>query len=645
MILDHITLVILSLVVGHASGQIILIAADRVSNRIKAANLWLVLNNANYLLLLQSIKKMFGGRDGKFKDTESGLLNNENSISNSCDQKSDEQRIERMSLGISSISSGYVKELDSLDIEQVKNFKTSIRSTTVRDKWKSYPTALGSFQSIFTIILYILGLGTSRFLSIPILYGTEPVMILPNPESEEYSSRIYVNETGDSLINAQFTNQMYAWAHFYDEHQLHTNGRPSRVNGLLASEDIMMGLYATEMAKQLKTEEAFNNQSISLYNLTFDPLQQLKEAAFYFKNHSLINTGGFSTIFRANEVAFDSVPIPFMSIPNGSYTSRLSNIFKTAAAKDDIIPITFEHSILRQLLVDKEYFQLDTYVPSKGNYYKMAIYYTYYGTSFDFGEQGDDWLKTAFVGLINGSIEDGIMTTEMLHFLEVTVENTTTVIDFEDSMVNGVPWLDLLSRPKVFSATDQTSFTHTNREMDEIDFYLFRCGTYDTRILALNATFLYLNDLTIAEFINCTATYGESTFYGIPVHNPLYIRYKWLHQHKNITVEDEISTEHYGFATKPLYFKDIDLNGTQKYHLPKNSSYKNIETKYIIGNAWIGIMCSIIMIWVIMLCIPTLKRSSTIVFIEEQAKVITKPFLDTIFSKSHSNSNANLSNL
>ncbi len=648
MILNHIGLVILSLVVGHASGQILLIAADRVSNSIDAANLWLVLNNANYLILLQFFKKMLRRGDEKFNDTESGLLKHQDSP-NRHDQKTGELKIEQMGMGNSPNTANFNgKDVDnnSVDIEQTEDDKTSIRATiSVQDKWKSYPIALGTFESIFTIILYILGLGTSRFLSIPILYGTNPVLILPNPESEEYGTRLYVNETGDSLINAQFTNQMYAWAHFYDEHPLHPNGRPSRVNELLSSEDIMMGLYSAEMAKQLKIEEEFNNQSISLYDLEFDPLQQLKEAAFYYKNHSLINTGGFSTIFRASEMALDSVPVPFMSIPNGSYTSRLSNVFKTEPEEGDIIPITFEHSILRQLLVDKEYFTIDTYDPLKSNYYKLSIYYMYYARSYDFGGQEDDWVKSAFVGLINGTIEDGIMTTEMIHFLEVTIENTTTFIDFEDSKVNGVPWLDLLTGPKLFSATDHSSFTHTNSEMDIADFYLFSCGTHDTRIIGLNSTTMLQTNKTVDDYINCTAKYGDSSYSGVPVHNPLYIRYKWLHQHKNITVENEISTEHFGFATKPLYFKEIDLNGTQRYHLPKNSNYKNIETKYIISNAWVGIMCSVIAIWLLLLCIPTLKRSSTIIFIEEQAKTITKPFLDTIFSKSHSSSNVNSSNL
>ncbi len=195
------------------------------------------------------------------------------------------------------------------------------------------------------------------------------MLILPNPESEEYGTRLYVNETGDSLINAQFTNQMYAWAHFYDEHPLHPNGRPSRVNELLSSEDIMMGLYSAEMAKQLKIEEEFNNQSISLYDLEFDPLHPLpplNEAAFYHENHSLINTGGFSTIFRASEIELDYVPVPFVSIPNGSYTSRLSNIIKDREEEEGFINYrTSEHSILRQLLIDKEYFTIDIYDPLK----------------------------------------------------------------------------------------------------------------------------------------------------------------------------------------------------------------------------------------------------------------------------------------
>ncbi len=52
-------------------------------------------------------------------------------------------------------------------------------------------------------------------------------------------------------------------------------------------------------------------------------------------------------------------------------------------------------------------------------------------------------------------------------------------------------------------------------------------------------------------------------------------------------------------------------------------------------------MCFVILVWVIMLAIPTLKRSSTIIFVEEQAEKSSKSFLHTIFAKSHSNYNAN----
>lgn len=652
MILNHIGLVVLSLVVGHAAGQIILIASDRLSNWMRTANLWLILNNAFYLIFVQGLRDKITGKQHRRSASIGSFLPKSKDNTNSLiEMQSEGLKSKTMAVNLienpTNVDVSYSMKSPTDGVSDRRGMNSDLEmspdSGSTFKGWKTYPENASKFSSFITIIIFILGLGITRFLSVPILYGTSTVFVLPNPTSEDYRNRLYLTETGDSFINARLTNEMYPWAHFYDRngYRLEASDRTKRINKTLSNDDIIMGLYPSEMAELLETEDILNNQSFSLLNLS--TAQTLTESAFYRQNRSLIDLGFSSMVTTYNE-SIDTIQVPLISLPIGTYTSRIANMFISSEANlTTSTPGQNHHTILRQLLLDKEYFQIDFFDSEKKNYFKMPIYYMYFGT-FDYGDISSEMaVATPYVGFFNGSVKGTTMVTEMLYAFDVNFANDSNVhVEFEDGEINGAPWLDSFHDPKMYTANDDYSYTYTNAKMKGSEFYLFKCdnnGTNMTFVYQYNPTLYEGTNITRDDVINCTETFFEDVklpdSHGHIVPNPLFIRYTWLHEHKNITIDKELISLTSDFSSKALYFNEIYINGSQRYHLPSNSKYTDIETRYILPDGAIAIMCLIIGIWLLMLYIPTIKRTSTIIFEEEQAILANKSFLNTMFSESH----------